>query len=86
MPDRIEACFFVTEPPDIQYRDGMFHIVQVIGNYRFERCMLPATFMQTVVRFVEAARQHRVKRGLLFDLPRLVEDEEAHAAVGSLAK
>lgn len=59
MPDTIEACFFVEEPPEFEYRNGMFHIVQVVGDYRFERAMAPSVFMLALRRAAECAREHK---------------------------
>ena len=59
MPHTIEACFFVEQPPEFDYRDGLFHIVQTVGNYRFERVMAPHVFMRTLRRAAECARKHK---------------------------
>jgi hypothetical protein len=60
MAPAVEASFYVTEPPEIEYIDGMFHVTQTVGNYRFERVMRPHVFMLGLRRAAEAARKHRL--------------------------
>jgi len=59
MPHRLDASFYVEEPPEVEYRDGLFFIVQMVGGYRFERVMRPATFARTVWKFEQALSQFR---------------------------
>lgn len=54
----IDGVFFTDEPPEFEYRDGLFHITQAIGNCRFERVMRPHVFMLTLRRAAEAASKH----------------------------
>lgn len=55
----IEACFYIDEPPEIEFVDGMFRITQRVGNYSFERAMQPSTFFKTVALGEEAIRQYQ---------------------------
>jgi hypothetical protein len=57
MPVELDACFYVDEPPDLEYRNGLFHITQQVGSYRFTRVMRPHTFLQTVRKFSAVAKQ-----------------------------
>jgi hypothetical protein len=54
MSESLDACFFVDEPPEIEFRDGMFRITQRVGNYSFERAMSPHVFAKTVWRGEQA--------------------------------
>lgn len=78
MPAVIEACYFVDEPPEIDYRDGLFHIVQQIGGCRCERVMRPYVYMVSLRRAAEAARKHRF--GSAEILPFRTEFDEAKIA------
>ena len=84
MPQSLDACFFVDEIPDIIYEDGLFHIVQTVGNYRFERVMRPAIFFATIAKAVEVSRQHRLRSNVVSIVPR--HDDHAASDVGSAAK
>jgi hypothetical protein len=55
----LEASFFVEQAPDIEFRDGLFHVTHYIGNYRFERVMLPSVLIHTIEAGQEALRQYR---------------------------
>jgi hypothetical protein len=55
----LEAIFYIDQPPTFEFRNGLFHICQTVGNYRFERVMPPHVFMATVKAAVEAARLYR---------------------------
>jgi hypothetical protein len=59
MPPQLDASFFVDEPPDIELRDGLFFIIQTVGNYRFERVMRPSTFARAVWRGEQALSAFR---------------------------
>lgn len=76
MPARLEASFFVAEPPEIELRDGLFHIVQTVGEYRFERVMQPSTFAKTVWRGEQALASFR-SGGNVVKFGRKVATDEA---------
>jgi hypothetical protein len=59
MPHQLEAVFYVREAPEFEFHDGMFHVRQTIGGYRFERVMPPRVFLQSIARAVEVAKQYR---------------------------
>jgi hypothetical protein len=80
MPFRsLEACFYVQEPPEIEYRDGMFHLTTVVGEYRFERVMRPHVFMLALRRAAEAARKHRMGGAVVIPFEREDDSEDAAA-------
>jgi hypothetical protein len=56
MPEKLDAVFFCEEPPEIEYRSGNFHVVQTIGQYRFERVIPPHTFLKALRRANAAVR------------------------------
>lgn len=49
-PVTLEAVFYVREAPEFEFKDGLVHICQTIGGYRFERVMSPHIFRLTVRR------------------------------------
>lgn len=59
MPDPDGACFYVTDPPDVDYIDGLFHVTRTIGGKRCEIVMRPHPFMVTLRRFAECASKHK---------------------------
>lgn len=69
MPLRLEACFYVDEAPEFEHRDGLFHITQTIGGYRFERVMRPHVFMQLINKAIECAREHHAGAAKIIDFP-----------------
>lgn len=54
-----ESCFFVEEPPEFDFRSGLFHISQTVGGHRIERVMRPSVFMVALRKAAECARKHR---------------------------
>jgi hypothetical protein len=78
MLPKLDASFFVDEPPEIDYRHGLFHITQTIGDYRFERVMRAHVFLLTLRRAAEAARKHRLGGAVVIPFER--SDEDAAAA------
>lgn len=47
MPVRdLEAVFYVSTVPIIEFRDGIFHIAYEIGKCRFEFAMPPNVFLK----------------------------------------
>jgi hypothetical protein len=50
----VEATFFVDEPPEFEYRDGLFRVVVMVGGQRIERVMQPSTFARSVWRAEQA--------------------------------
>lgn len=74
----VEACYFIEEPPEFDYRKGMFHVRQRIGDKTFERVMAPHVFMVALRRAAEIARKH--KFGGADILPFERPEEEAASA------
>lgn len=58
MPERLEACFYIQEPPEFEFCDGLFHIKQRIGGYTFDRVMSPHVFLQTLRRANQALTRY----------------------------
>jgi hypothetical protein len=50
----IEACYFIEEAPEFDYRKGLFHVRQRIGDRTFERVMSPHVFMVALRRAAES--------------------------------
>lgn len=47
MPTDFEAVFYVSRPPNVEFRDGLFHISFGIGrSAHFEVVMSPNTFIK----------------------------------------
>lgn len=47
MPTDFEAVFYVSRPPSVEFRDGLFHISFGIGrSAQFEIVMSPHTFIK----------------------------------------
>lgn len=69
-PEQWEATFFVEEPPEFEYRDGLFRITQVVGSIRVERVMSPHVYMRAVRRAVECARQHKFGGAEVIEFPK----------------
>ena len=80
MLNKLDACFFVDQPPDNEYVDGLFHIVQQIGEYRFERVMRPTVFLLSLRRSAEAARKHRLGGAAIIPFERPDDAAEETAA------
>ena len=78
---RLDACFFVDEPPEIEFRDGLFRIVQTIGRYRFERVMSPHVFSKAVWRGEQALALFR-NGAEVIELKAKVPPEEPDAIHG----
>jgi len=81
MPVSLEASFYVDEPPEIEYRDGLFFVATTIGGMRFERVMLPSTFAKSVWRSQQALALFRGGANVV-ELKSKVADEELPAAHG----
>jgi hypothetical protein len=76
----LDAVFFVDQPPEFEYRDGLFHLVTTVGQYRFERVMRPHVFMLALRRAAEAARKHRMGGAVVIPFEREDDSEDAAAA------
>lgn len=63
------ACF-VEEPSSFEYRDGLFRIVQMVGNRRYECVMSPHVFMRALRHAAECARKHRFGGAEIIAFPR----------------
>lgn len=77
MSAALDACFYIEEPPEIEYRRGLFHVTQIIGGHRVERVMHPYVFMVGLRRAAEAARKHKFGGAKIIPFTR---DEEAASA------
>jgi hypothetical protein len=78
MPLRsLEACFFIEEPPEFDYRDGLFHVRQTVGDMVFERVMRPHVFILSLKRAADAAGQHFRGGAEIIDLAKRLEDRAA---------
>ena len=82
----LDARFFVDEPPEIEYRDNLFHITQTIGKYRFERVMRPEVYFESIAKAVEIGREHcGARRGrVVLLVPR--DHDQAASVSGSPSK
>lgn len=60
----------VEEAPEIEYRNGLFHVIQRIGERRFERVMRPHIFLLGLRRAAEAARKHRFAGAEIIPFPK----------------
>jgi hypothetical protein len=65
----VEACFFIEQPPEFEYRNGLFHVTQTVGGYRFERVMRPHIFMLALRRAAECAKAHKFGGAEIIDFP-----------------
>lgn len=50
----LEASFFVSEPPEISFVGGLFHVVENVGGERIERVYQPSTFARAIWRAEQA--------------------------------
>jgi hypothetical protein len=62
----VEACFFIEEPAELEFRAGMVHVAQQIGGYRFVRVMSPNVFLQGLRQSTEFAKLLTTARVLPF--------------------
>jgi hypothetical protein len=81
MPLSLEAVFYVEDPPEIEFRDGLFHLATTIGGMRFERVMLPHVFAKSIWRGEQALRLFRSGANVV-ELRAKVPDEDCPAAHG----
>ena len=44
----MEAVFFVEIGPEIELRDGLFHVCYTIGNYRFDVVLPPHAYLKAL--------------------------------------
>jgi hypothetical protein len=73
MPVFAVAATLVEEPPQFEYRDGMFYATTFDG---YCRCFRPITFFQMLAQAAQVAREYRVVSGEVVDFA-------AHAAAVS---
>jgi hypothetical protein len=64
MPARdLDAVFFVSDCPEIAFRDGLFHIGYDIGkNARFEVVLSPSTYLKALRCANELAAKWQVEQ------------------------
>jgi diacylglycerol kinase family enzyme len=80
MPASLDACFFVSEPPEIELRDGLFHVCRTVGGMRFELVMLPSVFARGAWRADQALSRFRAGANVVEIKARAEADEEVVAA------
>jgi hypothetical protein len=74
-----DVCYFISDPPEFEYRGGMFHVTQRFGdNLSIERVMSPHLFMLALKRAAECAKKHRFGGAEIIDFP-ANKDEAASA-------
>lgn len=44
MCQRFDATILIERPPEIEFRDGLFHVTDRIGELVIRRCFTPHTF------------------------------------------
>ena len=64
-----DACFYSEEPPQFDYRHGLFHITTQQGGIRIERVMRPHVFILGLRRAAECARKHVFGGAEIIDFP-----------------
>jgi hypothetical protein len=74
-----DACYYVTDPPEFDYIDGLFHIRQRLDGRIVERVMRPHVFLLALRRAAEVARAHRMGGAVVIPFAR-EDDEEAAAS------
>lgn len=73
-PKSPDACFYVTEPPEFDYREGLFHITVEVGGLRTERVCKPHVFMLGLRRAAECAKKHKFGGADILPFTRAEED------------
>lgn len=71
-----DACYFVDEPPEFTYAEGLFHVAVNVGGRRIERVMRPHVFMLALRKAAEAAREHRFDN--IIDFPAKEDEAASH--------
>lgn len=54
-PKDLDAVFYCKDVPQIELRDGMFHVCYVVGGFHAEFVMSPNKFFKALRRAVKAA-------------------------------
>lgn len=80
----LDASFFVEEPPEFEFHDGLFHITTKIGGCRFERVMRPSVFFEAIAKAVDTSRKYRGRGAVVSIVPR--DKHQAASASGSPSK
>ena len=70
MDNLVGVPVLVEDAPEIEYRNGLFHIIQRIGEHRLERVMRPHIFLLGLRRATMAARQHRFGGAEIIPFPK----------------
>ena len=52
-----DATIFIEQPPEIEFREGLFFVTDRIGELVIRRCFTPHTFMKMVRRGQKAAAE-----------------------------
>lgn len=80
----VDAIIYVEGPPEIDFRGGMFHIIQRLSpTCCIERVMRPSTFFESIAAAVAASRKYRFeRRGEVVSLA----DHAAKSEIGSVSK
>lgn len=56
------ATIFCEQLPEIEFRDGLFHVVQKVGGVTLRRVFLPCMFVASVRLGQEALAKWRVEQ------------------------
>lgn len=53
------ATVLIEEAPDIEFRGGLFYVIDTVGEKQLVRAMRPNVFFRLFAKAGEAARQHK---------------------------
>jgi hypothetical protein len=74
----LEISFFVSEPPEITYRDGLFFVAANIGGERIERVFTPHAFARAVWRAEQALALFRSGQNVVEFGPKVRREDAAN--------
>jgi hypothetical protein len=67
------AAILIEEAPEIEFRAGLFYIVDTLGDGTIVRVMRPNVFFRLFARAGEAAREHKFSGAEVVAFPRAGE-------------
>jgi hypothetical protein len=63
------ACYFIEEPPEVDYRGGLFYATYKIGDGSFTVCFRPSTMFAGIAAAAFKARSHRFEGAEIIKFP-----------------
>ena len=72
------ATVLIEETPEIEFRGGLFYVIDSVGDRQIVRAMRPNVFFRLFAKAGEAAKKHKFGSAEVIPFPETGESPQAH--------